>query len=306
MGASAMGEIDYLSTIAKPDIALVNNAQSAHIEGFGSLEAIALAKAEIYQSLTSDGTAVLNLDQPWVEQWLDIIGQRKCISFSMTEHGADLFAKDIKDTGDGYFSFVLCINTKLAGVCTEQEVRLNHPGVHSISNGLAAAACAFAAGASLTEIVRGLENVALIPGRLQRNVLSDNCVLIDDSYNANPDSFKTAIDVLSMTNSYRILVMGDMGELGAHAEKSHREIGAYAKKAHLNALYAVGTDSAVASEEFEGQHFPDQDSLIDSLKTRIVELESQHESITILVKGSRSSVMENIVQAFVSGGKSSC
>jgi len=306
MGASAIGEIDYLSSIAKPDIALVNNAQSAHIEGFGSLEAIALAKAEIYKSLKSDGTAVLNLDQPWVEQWLEIIGERKCISFSMTEQRADLFAKDVKDMGDGYFSFVLFINPKLAGVSIEQAVRLSHPGIHSISNGLAAAACAFAAGASLTEIGRGLENVALIPGRLQRKVLSDSCVLIDDSYNANPDSFKTAIDVLSMANSHRILVMGDMGELGEHAEKSHREVGAYAKKAQLNTLYAVGINSAAASEEFNGRHFPNQDSLIDSLKARIIELEAQHESITILVKGSRSSVMENIIQALVSGGKSSC
>ena len=109
-----------------------------------------------------------------------------------------------------------------------------------------------------------------------------------------------------MANSHRILVMGDMGELGEYAEKSHREVGAYAKKAQLNTLYAVGINSAAASEEFNGRHFPNQDSLIDSLKARIIELEAQHESITILVKGSRSSVMENIIQALVSGGKSSC
>ena len=306
MGASAIGEIDYLSSIAQPDIALVNNAQSAHIEGFGSLKAIALAKAEIYKSLKSDGTAVLNLDQPWVDQWLEIIGERNYISFSITEERADLFAKNIKDTGDGYFSFDLCINQKFAGASAEQNVRLKHPGLHSISNGLAAAACAFAAGAGLTEIVYGLENVALIPGRLQHKVLSDNCVVIDDSYNANPDSFKTAIDVLSKANSHRILVMGDMGELGDHAKELHREVGLYAKNAKIDSLYAVGANSEIASQEFMGQHFPDQAALIDSLKAQIIELEASHESVIILVKGSRSSAMENVVQALFSGEKSSC
>ncbi len=306
MGASAVGEIDYLCSIAKPDVALVNNAQTAHIEGFGSLEAIALAKAEIYQSLRVDGTAVLNLDQPWIAQWLDIIGNRNCISFSLIDPSANLFAKNITDTGDGYFSFVLCIMPKQGEPSEESAVRLNNPGVHSISNALAAAACAFAVGASLAEIIRGLENTLLIPGRLQRKVLSRKSVVIDDSYNANPESFKAAIDVLSMSSSYRILVMGDMGELGEQTEELHREVGEYAKKLQIDALYSVGANSAIASKEFMGQHFPTQRSLIDSLKVKIIELEASHENITILVKGSRSSSMEHIVQALISGEKSSC
>jgi UDP-N-acetylmuramoyl-tripeptide--D-alanyl-D-alanine ligase len=151
-----------------------------------------------------------------------------------------------------------------------------------------------------------LENVALVPGRLQHKVLSDNCVVIDDSYNANPDSFKTAIDVLSKANCHRILVMGDMGELGDHAKVLHREVGLYAKNAKIDSLYAVGANSRIASQEFIGQHFPDQAALIDSLKAQIVELETSHESVIILVKGSRSSAMDNVVQALFSGEKSSC
>jgi len=306
MGASALGEIEYLCTIAKPDIALVNNAQSAHIEGFGSHEAIASAKAEIYEGLHSKGIAVINLDQPWVKQWLEVIKDRDFLSFSITNQNANLFAKDIEDSGNGCFTFTLCLSSCLSLSDGEQVLTLRTPGLHSVSNALAAAACAAGAGASLAQIITGLESVNSIPGRLQHKIVSDTCLVIDDSYNANPDSFKSAIDVLSNTQDYRILVMGDMGELGDHTKVSHREVGRYAKDQNIECFYSTGVNSKFASEEFGGNHFHNQEALIGALDAKVSELQALGKNLTILVKGSRSSSMENIVQALVTGEKISC
>ena len=305
MGASAVGEIDYLSSIARPDIALVNNAQTAHIEGFGSREAIALAKAEIYQNLKPDGIAIVNLDQPWVSDWLEIIGDRHHYSFSSCDPTANFYAADISEFDHGKFSFRLCIN----GVDSEehsQRVQLNLPGLHSVNNALAAAACATAAGATIDQVVTGLESLQSVAGRLQYHYLSDRLTVIDDSYNANPDSFKMAVDVLSRVPGHKILVMGDMGELGKHAQQMHSEVGRYIDQSEINNLYTVGANSAYANEMAKGQHFANQQRLVMALEQQLKQLKSTKTKVTILIKGSRGAAMEVVVNHILSLGDLSC
>lgn len=305
MGASAVGEIDYLSSIASPDIALVNNAQSAHIEGFGSREAIAFAKAEIFQNLKADGVAVFNLDQPWVSQWLAIIGDRKHYSFSISDSTANFFAADITKLESEKFSFRLCIKGLGSGEIS-QTIRLNVPGIHSVSNALAAAACASAAGASIDQLVAGLETLQPVAGRLQYHHLSDHLTVIDDTYNANPDSFKIAIDVLSQAPGYKILVMGDMAELGEYAQDMHREVGEYIEQSDVNALYAVGINSFYTCDATNGEHFPNKQSLVTALAQQLEHLNSTRTTITVLIKGSRGATMETVVTSFLSMEGSLC
>ena len=306
MGASTAGEIDYLCTIAKPDVALINNAQTAHIESFGSVEEIAQAKAEIYRGLELDGIAVLNADQIWKEDWLNIIGDRSCLRFSVKDESADVFAKEIVERGNGYFEFVLCLHARLESISGQQLVRLKTPGFHAISNALAAAACAVAVGSDLKAIITGLGAVKPVLGRLQQTKLNQSYTVIDDSYNANPDSFETAIDVLSSFGGYRILVMGDMGELGSYSESAHQNIGRYAKKSGINSLFGVGTMTKIACDAFGGVHFQNQEQLLDALVQKIDFLGIPAEDVTVLVKGSRGSHMERIVQDLISRESVAC
>jgi UDP-N-acetylmuramoyl-tripeptide--D-alanyl-D-alanine ligase len=294
MGASAVGEIDYLSSIAPPDIALVNNAQAAHIEGFGSREAIAFAKAEIYQNLKADGVAIVNLDQPWVSQWLSIIGDRKHYSFSISDSTAHFHAADITQHDGEKFSFRLCVNG-LGSDQLCQMVHLNLPGLHSVSNALAAAACASAAGATIDQVVRGLETLQSVAGRLQYHHLSDHLTVIDDTYNANPDSFKTAIDVLSQASGCKILVMGDMGELGDYAQDMHREVGEYINQSNIDGFYAVGINSVYACDVANGVHYSDKQLLVTALAQQLEQLNSAKATTTVLIKGSRGAAMESVV-----------
>ncbi|MDG0969885.1 MAG: UDP-N-acetylmuramoyl-tripeptide--D-alanyl-D-alanine ligase [Porticoccaceae bacterium] len=306
MGASAVGEIDYLCSVAKPDVALVNNAQSAHIEGFGSLEAIADAKAEIYACLGPAGIAVVNIDQPWVDKWLSIIGDRSYLSFSVSDAAANIFAEDIYDNGDGYFCFKLVITPLDKSACEKSPVTLKIPGRHSVSNSLAAAACAYAVGINIAQIVNGLEQLRDINGRLQQYKISENFKLIDDTYNANLDSFKAAIDVLACAKSHRILVMGDMGELGEQSVAMHQQVGQYAKKSGVNTLYTVGSASQHACAEFGGSHFSDKNTLLMSLVQQVEKFASNGDSLTVLIKGSRSANMEFVVNGLINGDKALC
>ena len=165
MGASAASEISYLCSIAKPHISLINNVQSAHLEGFGSVEGIAAAKGEIYSGLDAAGTAILNLDQSWQGEWMELIGDRDCITFSVDDDCADVSASDIQLLESGCCRFTLHLfgDTSLES----QVVNLAIPGRHSVSNALAAAACAMAAGASIEQIVTGLEAAQSPARRLQ-------------------------------------------------------------------------------------------------------------------------------------------
>jgi UDP-N-acetylmuramoyl-tripeptide--D-alanyl-D-alanine ligase len=285
MGASAIGEIAYLCDIARPDVTLVNNIQHAHIEGFGSIEGVATAKSEIYRGLKPSGTAVINLDLAWSDAWLTELADKQCLTFSTEHKNADVVAENISVLDTGCCQFDLC-NGK-----TRKSVTLPVPGTHSVKNAIAAAACCIALGVPLDQIVMGLTAVKPVAGRLNLRQLTDNVALFDDTYNANPDSFKAAIDVLANAEGYRLLVMGDMAELGDKAMEMHSEIGRYAAEKGIEALYSVGVLSAVASDAFGGNHFSDKQTLMAALD----DVCANKLKVTLLVKGSRSSGMEEVV-----------
>jgi UDP-N-acetylmuramoyl-tripeptide--D-alanyl-D-alanine ligase len=285
MGASAIGEIAYLCDIARPDVTLVNNIQHAHIEGFGSIEGVATAKSEIYRGLKPSGTAVINLDLAWSDAWLTELADKRCLTFSTEHKNADVVAENISVLDTGCCQFDLC-NGK-----TRKSVTLPVPGTHSVKNAIAAAACCIALGVPLDQIVMGLTAVKPVAGRLNLRQLTDNVALFDDTYNANPDSFKAAIDVLANAEGYRLLVMGDMAELGDKAMEMHSEIGRYAAEKGIEALYSVGVLSAVASDAFGGNHFSDKQTLMAALD----DVCANKLKVTLLVKGSRSSGMEEVV-----------
>lgn len=290
MGASAGGEIGYLCAIAKPHVALINNVQTSHIEGFGSIEAVAAAKGEIYKGLEALGTAVINLDEPWCSLWLGLLDGQKKVTFSSRNSAADLFAEDIQLLANGCYRFVLCLGVMDGGSIEEQIIELTAPGLHQVNNSLAAAACAIAVGVKLPQIAAGLASVVGIAGRQEIKFLGNGAKVIDDSYNASPSSFEVAIDVLANCSGRRVMVMGDMGELGPDEVMLHRRVGEYAQQAGLDAVYSLGALSAGATEVFGGRHFDSQDSLIEALTDELVSPDT-----TCLVKGSRSSGMDQIV-----------
>ena len=301
MGASAGGEIAYLCDIAKPDIALINNVQNAHIEGFGSVEGIASAKGEIYSGLQTAGTAILNLDETWCDQWRVLIGNKNQISYSVHNSAADLHARDIQMLSNGCCQFLLCVAAMADQPATERLIALSVPGAHQINNALAAAACAIAAGANVQQIAAGLASVAAIGGRLEFKATSSGAVIIDDTYNASPSSFEAAIDVLAAYSGRRVLVMGDMAELGDDEVSLHHQVGAYAQQAGIDALYSLGSLSANASQAFGGTHFEDRELLSEAL-TQELQAAIASAPVTFVVKGARSSQMEKTVEMLLTRG----
>jgi UDP-N-acetylmuramoyl-tripeptide--D-alanyl-D-alanine ligase len=295
MGASGAGDIGYLCEVARPHIAIINNIQHAHIEGFGSIEGVASAKAEIYAGLIPSGTAVINIDLPWSEQWLNSLDGNPSITFSLDQTDADFFAENIETLNSGCCRFELCTGGDTNS--SRQIVELPVPGIHSVKNALAAAACAAAVGVDLQQIAVGLSAVEPVAGRLKTIQLNADIRLIDDTYNANPDSFRAAIDVLGATTGYRVLVMGDMAELGDRAVELHQQVGDYALQCGIDVMYSVGILSSVASDQFGGNHYGSKEALATDLMRAI----RGHQSVTILVKGSRSAGMEKVVEILSDG-----
>lgn len=287
MGASAPGEIAYLCDVAQPDVALVNNILPAHVEGFGNVDAIAAAKGEIYDGLKSDGTAVLNLDEPYVEQWRKQLAGRHCMTYSLNNPVADVRAENISVGNLGRCGFRLVTPQ---GSC---DIQLAVSGRHNVANALAAAAAALAAGAALTDVAAGLAAAVAVVGRMDLQVLFNGGLLIDDSYNANPGSVKAAIDTLLALPGKAILVLGDMAELGRDEIELHADVGRYAADKGVAALYTTGRLSRYASTAFGagGRHFVNKRELVEALKPDI------GRGVTVLVKGSRGAGMEEVVNA---------
>jgi len=289
MGANHVGEIDYLTMIARPDVALVNNVGPAHLEGFGSLDNIASAKAEIYNGLSESGTAIINLDDAYSAFWKDYCAKKcpakKIISFSMQDAGADIYATACEDSG-------YHIVTNNAQAVLTPKV----PGKHNVMNALAAIAATLSLGIPLASIVASLSDFENIKGRLAVLNADAGYRVIDDTYNANPLSVTAAINVLAgMQNEVTdktVLVLGDMAELGASAAQLHAEIGKKAKAAGITELYATGEFSAYTVEAFgdNGFYFNSKNELIDALKKKLTGKE------VVLVKGSRSAAMEEVVE----------
>jgi len=286
MGMNHLGEIDYLTHIAQPDVALINNAGIAHIGELGSRDNIAKAKGEIFAGLKPDGVAVINADSDYASYWKSLNPNRKIVTFGLKK-AADVSAR--YQELDGYASVLLTA----AG--TEVSVQLNVQGEHNISNALAAATAAYALGVSLSDIGRGLASFTGVYGRLERKAGINGAVVIDDTYNANPDSMKAAINVLAKLAGKKILVLGDMGELGADAQNMHAEVGAYAKAAGLTALYCLGNLSVDTARSFGqgAEHFSSAEAIAQAV------LPALEQGTTVLVKGSRFMQMERVVNLLV-------
>ena len=293
MGMNHPGEIDYLTRIACPDVALVNNASGAHLEGLGSVEAVARAKGEIFAGLGDHGTAVINADDAHAPLWRSLAGTHDLLEFALDQNA------DISGQWQPEGSGLRLVARTPQG---EFTALLQVPGAHNARNALAATAAAIALNVPLDTIAAGLEKFAGVTGRLQRKAGRNGAMLIDDTYNANPASMRAAIGVLAQQGGKRVFVLGDMGELGEGAATFHAEIGAEAKRAGIEKLYALGELSRDAVREFGSgaRHSASLDELIAELDK---ELEA---GTTVLVKGSRFMKMERVVQACMAQGEKQC
>lgn len=287
MGMNHAGELTYLSGLAQPDIALINNAQSAHLEGLGSVENIARAKGEILSGLSASGVAVLNADDASLPLWRGLAGRRRVVTF-----GFSAAADVVGVAGD---AGQLTIKTPAGNIDVVLQVR----GLHNARNALAASAAAYVAGIDSAFVARGLAGFVGVKGRLQASTGLAGARFIDDSYNANPDSTKAAIGVLAAEPGTRILVLGDMGELGPSAPALHREVGVYAKQAGIERLLALGDLSKHAAEAFGagGMHFERIEELLAELYNLLAP------DVVVLVKGSRFMQMERVIKSFAADAR---
>jgi UDP-N-acetylmuramoyl-tripeptide--D-alanyl-D-alanine ligase len=286
MGMSHPGEIRYLTRIARPTVALVNNAQRAHLAGLGTVADVARAKGEIFEGLDADGVAVINADDVHAPLWRELCAGRNVSAFGL---GA---TADVRGRWQPRgFGGMLELATPAGAASLELAV----PGEHNARNAVAAAAACLAAGVPLAAIAAALAGYAGVKGRLQRRTGLGGAAVIDDSYNANPDSMRAAIDVLSGVPGKRILVMGDMGEVGEAAAQFHDEVGGHAKSRGIERLFALGPLSADAAHNFGAgaRHFDGVEALVAALKP---ELDA---NTTVLVKGSRFMRMERVVEAIL-------
>jgi UDP-N-acetylmuramoyl-tripeptide--D-alanyl-D-alanine ligase len=285
LGANHVGEIAHTVAIVKPQVALINNIGSAHIEGFGSMDNIARAKGEIYQGLSATGTAIINADDKYAHFWDDLIAKKQKLCFSSANKNAAIYAENIKITPSGGAAFKLI---KGRDTC---NITLDVPGMHQVQNALAAASCAVALGVSLDSIAKGLSHFSGVSGRLMSKKTAVGALILDDTYNANLNSVLAGIHVLASHTGTRILVLGDMGELGMHAKAHHEAVGAAAKEEGIDKIFTCGIVSEATSKAFgtTGMHFKKQINLIAALKPIL------NAKTTVLVKGSRSSTMEQVV-----------
>ncbi|WP_029770873.1 UDP-N-acetylmuramoyl-tripeptide--D-alanyl-D-alanine ligase [Pseudogulbenkiania sp. MAI-1] len=284
MGMNHFGEIRYLTGLARPRVALVNNALRAHLGGgFSGVADIARAKSEIFEGLADDGVAVINADDPNAAIFRAAAGAHRQLSFGLGE--ADVNACDV-ELSDVTARFTL------RAPQGEVAVELPAPGEHNVRNALAAATAALALEVPLATIAAGLAGFAGVKGRLQRKRAANGATLIDDTYNANPDSMKAGIDVLLKAAAPRWFVMGDIGELGETADLLHAEVGAYARERGLDALLTLGERSRHATAAFGAgaNHFDTLDALLAYLDSHLPA------EATVLVKGSRFMRMERVVE----------
>jgi len=284
MGMNRPGEIGYLTQLARPTVALVNNAQRAHLQGMGSVNEVAREKGAIYDGLAADGVAVINADDAFAGYWKAINAGRRTLTFGLSA-GADVTARC---TIHGFASDVALTSPQ-----GETNFRLQVPGQHNVRNALAAAAACLATGVSLAAVAEGLAGYTGTAGRLHLRKGAAGAVLIDDSYNANPDSMRAGIAVLAATPGRKILVIGDMGEIGDQSFQYHDEIGGYAKSEGVDFLFGLGEMSEVAARNFGegGYHFTRLDDLVAAVKAEL------NENTVVLVKGSRFMKMERVVDA---------
>jgi len=305
MGANHIGEIAYTTHLVKPDVAAINNIAAAHLEGFGDLCGVARAKGEIFEGLTDKGVALYNQDSRYANKWQWRLSDKNVRRFSCFNK-SDCYSSDVILDDNGCASFKL--NTNQGSTYIELAV----PGKHNVCNAVAAAAIVQEFGASLDDIRLGLLLMSPVNGRLNLFQLTPQCRLIDDTYNANVESVKAAIDLLSNYPGRQILVLGDMGELGTDARRYHQEVGEYAAKTQITDVLTLGVLSQSSTDAFllaqaqstqtqpaqtrvksSGKHFSTREQLLTHLVDSTV---GENQNISILVKGSRSAHMEHVVE----------
>ena len=286
LGMNHKGEIAYLASLARPTVALVNNAQREHLEFMNSVEEVAEENASVYDALPADGVAVINADDGQAAHFRARAGKRRTIEFGLDR--GQVFAT--------YSAGPLSSEIELKIASTTAKATLAIPGVHNVRNAIAAAASAHAAGVPLAVIAEGLTAFRPYTGRLQVKQTKNGATVIDDTYNANPDSVRAAIDVLASCPGPTALVLGDMGEVGEQGPAFHREVGAYAVSKKISSLYAIGEATRHTVDAFGAgaRHFASVEELVSNVQGR-----------SILVKGSRFMRMERVVAALtgaVGGG----
>lgn len=281
MGASGVGEIEWMTRFSRPHISLLLNASEAHAGGFGGLDKVRQAKGEILEGTERDGGCVLNHDDPWYQGWLKRAVDRRVISFGQHSR-ADVCLLSFQSSGAGS-EFTLSL--------PDGDISVSWPmlGKHMALNAAAAAATAWLAGVSPLDIAEGLSQMQPEPGRLEPLVSEHGGMLIHDAYNASPASVKAAIDVLAEQGSDTLLIFGDMGELGNESQALHHDLGVYAR-GRIQSLWTLGKESVATAEAFGGRSFENLTQLLDALPSRLTG------TTAVLVKGSRSAGMERVVE----------
>ncbi|MFM2590844.1 UDP-N-acetylmuramoyl-tripeptide--D-alanyl-D-alanine ligase [Vibrio sp. TBV020] len=288
LGANHIGEIAYTTRLVQPDVALVNNVAAAHLEGFGSMDGVKQAKGEIYQGLKPGSVAVVNLDSNGGDFWQEVLADKVVKTLSLKDSGADFTATDIELNEIGEASFTL--NTPQGSIA----VMLGIIGQHNVANALAATALALELGASLEMIQTGLASLNKVKGRVELIELNHQIKLIDDSYNASVPAMKAAADLLAGFSGVRWLILGNMAELGDESLALHRQVGQHAAPFKFEYVLTFGADAKAISEECDGLHFEDHQSMIDFIKQQI---EQHQEPQTLLVKGANSAGMSKVATA---------
>jgi UDP-N-acetylmuramoyl-tripeptide--D-alanyl-D-alanine ligase len=297
MGANHPGEIGYLTDIARPDVAVITNAGRAHLEGFGSLEGVARSKGEIARGLPADGTFIVPSDSAWTGLWRELAGGRRVLACG-PDAGADVRAP-LEGVTTEWDAAGFRTRFRVTAAGTELDLDLPLAGLHNVRNALSAVAVATALGLAPEAIRAGLAALQPVPGRLCPRLGANGLRLIDDSYNANPDSLLAAIRVLMGLPGRRWLIVGDLAELGEDARALHREMGAAAKDEGVDVLCTVGALSAEAADAFGqgARHFEDQPALIAALKAEL------GAGDLVLVKGSRRAAMDRVADALCPSGE---
>ncbi|TDR76561.1 UDP-N-acetylmuramoyl-tripeptide--D-alanyl-D-alanine ligase [Paludibacterium purpuratum] len=286
MGMNHTGELAYLSALARPDVALINNALRAHLGQFDSVQAIAHAKAEIFDGLGDQGIAVFNAEDANADLFAAAAGKRPMLRFGLKT--GDVRALNYTLGNDGSS---VTLHTPLG----ELAVRVPAPGEHNVKNALAAASLALALDVPAAAITRGLMGFQGVKGRLQKKIAKNGATVLDDTYNANPDSMKAGLAVLSKRAAPRWFVMGDMGELGEGAAALHAEVGQNARELGIDMLVTLGQESRAACEAFgaPARHFEAIEPLLAWLNTALPY------NANVLVKGSHFMNMDRVVDHLV-------
>ncbi len=284
LGMNHVGETAYLADLAQPTVALVNNAQREHQEFMRNVEEVAHEHGAVFSALSVDGVAVINADDRYADYWRGVCAPRRVLDFGLERPAAVGGRCALRDFGS---------EIVLRAPAGDASISLHAAGLHNARNALAAAAAAAAAGVALAAIARGLTRFHPAPGRLETKTSTRGAVVLDDSYNANPDSVIAAIEVLARAPGRKLLVLGDMGEVGAHGADFHAEIGRRARAANIDGLYLLGDLCIHAAAAFGkgAGHYGDIDALLDALEPRLAA------DVTVLIKGSRFMRMERVVQA---------